>query len=87
MIEFIFDDTKSGKLARSRLAGVEANFRWFCAEWIGEGEGAALKFTGGIFREAMKGKNKGKLSILVPGTNRVAVISRAEARDCKEKAI
>ena len=83
-MDFPFDEENYGKLARSRLKDVDENFRWYIVERIGEGDGSALKLTGATFREAKSGPRKGKLCVIVKGTQRVAVVSQADIDACRK---
>lgn len=69
-----------GRFALSKLAPVPDNFRIYEAETLRDSTGYAgiIRFTGGEFRIAKSGPNKGKLSVLVKGTERTVIVSRAE---------
>jgi hypothetical protein len=84
-MSFPFDEQDYGRAARSRLKDVHENFRWYISEVVGEDEATAIKLTGAVFREAKRGPNKGKLSIIVKDTQRVAVVSRADVEAYKKE--
>ncbi|MDH1848014.1 MAG: hypothetical protein E7L31_18295 [Aeromonas sp.] len=67
-----------GKAALQKLAPLPENFRLYEAENLGQGNG--MKVTGAEFRAAKRGSNKGKLSIMVSGSKRVAYLSLDEIR-------
>lgn len=76
----IFAKVSYGKLALKKLAPVGENFRLYSAGWIGEKleEMTVMQVTGADFRRALSGKNKGKLSILIKGTERTAYVTADE---------
>ena len=65
-----------GKAALEKLSPLPANFRLYEAENLLDGKG--MKITGAEFRVAQRGHNKGKLSVLVPGTRKVVRLSQEE---------
>lgn len=69
-----------GKIALQKLAPVHENFRLYEAGWLGEkpADFQVMKVVGAEFRAAKSGPNKGKLSILVKGTQRTAFVTREE---------
>lgn len=71
-----------GQLALAKLAPVPENFRLFQCEWMGDKpeEWTVMQVKGAEFRIAKSGPNKGKLSILVPGTERTAFVTADEIR-------
>lgn len=69
----IFADYPFGRAALARLAPLPENFVLFEAENLGKGNG--MKVTGAVFRLAMRGPNKGKRTIMVPGTQQVVYLS------------
>jgi len=76
----IFADTAYGKAALAKLAPVAENFMLFECGWLGQKveEMTVMECKGAQFREATKGKNKGKLSIIVKGTERTAYVTQEE---------
>lgn len=78
----VFAEQPYGKAALQKLAPVPENFRLYCAGWLGKmpKDWKTMKVTGGEFRAAKTGKNAGKLSILVKGTSRSVIVTKAEMR-------
>jgi len=73
----IFLEHKSGRLALSKIKdSVSENFRFYEVESIQGTD--AIKYTGCEFRLAKSGKHKGKLSVMVNGTDRIVFVTRAE---------
>lgn len=68
-----------GRLALKKLSGLPSNFRLYKAGWLGSGnERDVMELTGAEFRIAMSGKNKGKMSIKVPKTDRSVFVTSKE---------
>lgn len=82
MREDIFAAQPYGKIAIKKLAPVPENFRLYQAEWLGDkpSEWNVMKVVGAEFREAKSGPNKGKLCIMVKGTQRTAFVTESEMR-------
>ena len=83
MTEDVFRGFASGEIAIIKLernAPVSKNFRFYEGEWVGEG--SAFKLTGGEFRVAKSGKNKGVFCVLIPGTSRTVYVTPAEIASC-----
>lgn len=78
MTHDIFAELPYGKAALQKLAPLPESFRLYEAEILGAGNG--MKVTGAEFRAAKRGANKGKLSIMVSGSKRVAYLSLDEIR-------
>lgn len=79
MTEDIFADQSYGKVALQKIAPTDPKFRLYKAGWLGAGNvREVMRVTGAVFREAMRGPNKGKLSIMVPGTQRSVMVTHAE---------
>lgn len=76
----IFAEQSYGKIALQKLGPVPENFRLFEAGWLGKRpeEFHVMKVAGAEFRMAKSGPNKGKLSILVKGTQRSAFVTKEE---------
>lgn len=72
--------TSYAKAAMKKFGESHENFRIYCAEWLGDkpSEWEVMKVTGAVFREAKKGKNKGKLCIMVKGTQRTTYVTDKE---------
>lgn len=68
-----------GKAALQKMAPTPTNFRLYEAENIGPGSGI-MKVKGAEFRIAKRGANRGKLSIIIPGTEKTVYISLDEIR-------
>lgn len=89
MTEDIFAEQSFGKAALKKLDPVAENFRLYEAEWLGDkpSEWDVMKVTGAEFRTAMSGKNKGKLSIRIKGTERTAYVTKAEMQKYKAASV
>lgn len=76
----IFADQSYGKAALKKMGQVPENFRLYAAAWLGDKpeEWSVMKLTGAQFREAKRGPNKGKLSIIIPDTTRSVFVTVAE---------
>lgn len=71
----IFKDTWYGKKALERFGEVPENFMLYEAGWMEHKPPfVTMQVKGGVFREAKRGANKGKLCILVPGSTQVAYV-------------
>ncbi len=77
----LFAEQPYGKIALSKLGEVSENFRLYYAGWVGHPMGNGMNVRGAEFREPLRGKNKGKLSILVKGTEQSVYLSRKEMQD------
>ena len=78
----VFAEQIFGKLALKKLAPVGENFRLYLAEWLDD-QRVVMKVSGAVFRVAKSGKNKGKLSIIVKGTEQTAYITADEMEGLK----
>lgn len=80
MEQDFFAEHAFGRLALKKMAPTPADFRLYRAEWLGDkpNDRQVLKVTGGEFRRAKTGKNKGKLTILVNGTNKTVYLTSQE---------
>ncbi len=69
-----------GKAALKKLGEVPENFRLFYAGWLGPDPTIAgtMKLRGAVFRRAKTGINKGKMTIMVPGTQRTVYINKVD---------
>lgn len=84
MSKDVFADTPIGRLALQKLAPVPPNFRLYKAAWMGRAtERMVMKLTGAEFRVAKSGPNKGVLSVIVKGTQRVTCCTADELREAK----
>lgn len=75
-----FAEQPYGQLALKKMAPTPADFRLYSAAWLGQKptDRQVMKITGGEFRRAKTGKNKGKLSILVKGTTKTVFLTSEE---------
>lgn len=86
MREGIFGEYPFGKAALRKMGDTPANFLLFFAGWMGDLKTTdTMKVTGAVFREAKKGKDKGKLCIKVPGTERTVYVTKAEMAEFSEE--
>jgi hypothetical protein len=76
----IFAEFSYGKAALKKLAPVPESFRLYSAGWLGKKpkDWDVMEVTGAKFRVAKAGPSKGKLSIMVKGSQRSALVTRAE---------
>ena len=75
----IFAEQTYGLIALEKLAPVHENFRLYSAGWMGDGtQFDMMAVKGAEFRKAKSGPNKGKLSIMVKGTSRIAYVTKEE---------
>jgi hypothetical protein len=77
MTEFWFDDEQFGKAALKKMGDVPENFHLYSAERVPVG----MRVIGAVFRKAKSGKNKGKLCIMVDGTDRYMFVSPGEIEE------
>lgn len=82
MQDDVFAEQSYGKAALHKLAPVPENFRLYCAGWLGKKpeDWTVMEVTGAEFRVAKSGPNKGKLSVMVPGTKRTVHVTKAEMK-------
>lgn len=80
----VFHDTAYGKLALSKFGQVPENFFIYCCGWLGDitTDGCVMEVIGCEFRVSLRGANKGKYSIAVPGTKRTIYLTSAEVKAC-----
>ncbi len=71
-----------GKAALKKLAPLPENFRLYSAGWLGKKpeEWSVMEVTGAQFRVAKSGPNKGKLSMIIPGTKRTVFVTSDEMK-------
>lgn len=83
----LFAEQPYGQLALKKLAPVPANFRLYQAGWLGKHpkDFTVMEVRGGEFRVAKSGPNKGKLSILIPGTTRITHVTKDEMNALPKK--
>ncbi len=73
----VFAKTVYGKIALRKIGPVDENFRLYAVKWL-HGERKAMEVIGANFRKALNGKNKGRLSILVKGTEKRVIVTSDE---------
>jgi hypothetical protein len=79
MTEDVFADLTFGKIALQKFASPEPNFRLYIAGWVGRANQCeVMQVTGAVFRKAMRGPNKGLLTIMIPKTTRTVLITAEE---------
>lgn len=68
--------TSYGKAALEKIGEVPENFFIYSAGWLENNpkDFDTMEVTGAVFREAKSGKNKGKVCILVKGTEKTVFI-------------
>lgn len=76
----IFAGYPFGRAALKKMKNKSDNFRLFFGENMLDGR---MKVKGAEFRVAERGKNKGKLSIIVPNTTQIVFITADEIRACE----
>jgi hypothetical protein len=76
----IMGNTNFGRAALRKLRPVPENFRIYSAGWIEKQpkDWGSMKVAGAEFRVAKRGKNAGKLVVLLPGTVRTVVVTKEE---------
>ncbi|TJY57207.1 hypothetical protein E4T66_17515 [Sinimarinibacterium sp. CAU 1509] len=69
--------------AAKQLGEVPAGFAFFEFECLGDRpeEFTVMKVTGAVFREAKTGKNKGRRTVAIPGTERTVYVTAEAIRD------
>lgn len=86
MTNDVFADLAFGQIAIRKLAPVDPNFRLYKAGWLGDPQQSdVMEVTGALFRQALRGPNKGQLSIKVPGTSRTVHVTAQEIASIKAK--
>lgn len=80
----VFEKHTFGKIAIQKIGAVDPNFILYEAGWLDTGGHPStwdvMEVKGSVFREAKKGKRKGELCIMVPGTKRTAYVTKSEIR-------
>ena len=78
----VFADQSYGKVALQKLSPVPENFRLYVAGWLGKtpADFNVMEVSGAQFRTAKSGPNKGKLSMMVPGTKRTVHVTKSEMK-------
>jgi hypothetical protein len=79
MRDDLFAEFTFGKVALQKIAPASSGFRLYLAGFVGDKTAPeVMKVSGAIFREPLRGPNKGMLSIRVPKTSRTAYVTAAE---------
>ncbi len=80
MTEDVFGGTPMGKVAMVKFGKVSDTFRIYEMGWLEERpeDFNYMDAKGADFRRAKTGKNKGKLSIMIPGSIRKVIITKEE---------
>ncbi len=78
----VFADTAYGKAALKKMGTIPENFRLFCAGFIGKSD--SMEVRGAEFRPALKGPNKGKLTVMVKGTEKSVVVFQRDMDEFRE---
>jgi hypothetical protein len=80
----LFAEFSYGQIAIEKIKPTSQNFRLYRAGWLETGghpdTWEVMEVTGAEFRAAMTGKNKGKMTIVVPNTRRTAHVHVSEMR-------
>lgn len=72
----VFAQQTYGQIALQKMQPLPENFRLFKAGWLGDGTAReVMKVTGGEYRVAKSGKNKGLLSVLFKGTEKYCFVT------------
>lgn len=65
MTKDLFAEFSYGQIALQKLAPTDPNFRLYKAGWLGKANTTeVMQVTGGVFRKALRGRDKGKLAVL-----------------------
>lgn len=90
MTEKVFEQHAYGIAAIKKMGNVSDNFRLYQCGWVGgptPEQWHGMECIGAEYRVAQSGVNKGKLSIMIPGTKVSVYVSREEInaeRQCEE---
>lgn len=76
----LFAEQSYGKLALKKIGSVPENFRLYAAGWLGKKpeDWKVMKVKGAEFCVAKSGPNKGRMTIMVKGSQRTAQVTREE---------
>lgn len=79
----IFAQQPFGKAALKTLGNIPENFRLYEAGWVGNAPNdfRIMEVKGAEFRFALRGKNKGKLTVMVPGTIKTTYVTKEEIQE------
>jgi hypothetical protein len=79
MEQKLFEDTDYGKVAIEKIKPTDPNFRLYYAGWLGKnGEADVMEIRGAVFRQAKSGPNKGRLCMIVRGSEKTVYVTVAE---------
>ncbi len=73
----VFSQTSYGKVALTKMGEVPEDFRLYECGWM-DTERSVMEVIGAEFRKAKSGKNKGKVSILIKGTEQRVLVTAKE---------
>jgi len=84
MDEKLFEQYPYGQAALKKIGEVPDNFRLFDAGWLEDKpeDFDTMKIVGAEFRAAKTGPNKGKLTVMVPGSKRTVYVNKSEIQAC-----
>lgn len=70
------NDTSYGKAALKKMGEVPENFFIYQAGWLEDNpkDFDTMEVKGAVFRAALRGKNKGKICVMVKGTEKTVFI-------------
>lgn len=80
MREDPFGSMAFGKAALEKIKPTDPNFYLYEAGWVSDD---TMEVNGAVFREAKSGPNKGKLVMLVKGSEKKAFVTAEEMRKFK----
>ncbi len=84
----LFAEFSYGKVALEKIKPLSPNFRLYSAGWIDTGTPdtwEVMEVSGAEFRPALRGKNKGKLTVMVPYTKRTVHVHVSEMKSHESK--
>lgn len=75
----LFAEFSFGKIALKKIEPESPDFRLYMFGFTGRGnQHEEMKVSGAVFREPLRGPNKGTLSIMVPKTSRTVYVTATE---------
>lgn len=82
----LFAQQSFGKAALKKLGPVADNFRLFSAGWLTDTteNSDVMQVKGAEFRAAKTGPNKGELSIMIKGSERMVYVSKLEMAEFED---
>lgn len=79
MRDDLFAEFTFGKIALQKIEPISSDFRLNLFGFVqGRSSSEIMKVSGAVFREPLRGPNKGMLSIRVPKTSRTVYVTAAE---------